>query len=339
MNHKVIIIAEAGVNHNGSLDLAYKMIELAKEADADYVKFQTAIPKLVYSANTPKAAYQIRNTGSDEPQILMAEKIHLPVSDYKALNAYCNKIGIKFLSTPFDHVSIDVLEELNMDYFKIPSGEITNLPYLRRIGSIGKPVIMSTGMAKLGEIEDALDVLLNCGLTKDQLTILHCNTEYPTPMVDVNLHAMQAMANAFGVKVGYSDHTEGIEVPIAAVALGATLIEKHFTLDKTMEGPDHKASLDPIELKNMVRAIRNIEVALGSGLKSPTESEKKNINVARRSIHLVNDLPIGHILTAQDLIMKRPGDGISPMEVDRVLGKKVIKPLFDDGKLTWEDIQ
>lgn len=339
MNNGVIIIAEAGVNHNGSIELAYKMIDLAKEAGADYIKFQTAIPKLVYSANTPKAAYQIRNTGSDEPQIKMAEKIHLPVTDYKALNEYCIKIGIKFLSTPFDHVSIEVLEELDMDYFKIPSGEITNLPYLKRIGSIGKPVIMSTGMAKLGEIEDALEVLQSCGLRKDQLTILHCNTEYPTPMVDVNLKAMHTMALAFGVKVGYSDHTEGIEVPIAAVALGATVIEKHFTLDKSMEGPDHKASLDPVELKNMVRTIRNIEIALGTGLKTPTESEKKNIDVARRSIHILNNLEAGHVLTPQDVIMKRPGDGISPMKIDAVIGKKLLRSMMDDEKLTWEDIK
>jgi N,N'-diacetyllegionaminate synthase len=336
---KVIIIAEAGVNHNGNIDLAYKMIDVAKEAGADYVKFQTAVPELVYSANTPKAEYQIRNTGSDEPQIEMAKKIHLPVGVYKDLAGYCKKTHIKFMSTPFDHVSIEVLAKLDMDYFKIPSGEITNLPYLKKIGKIGKPVILSTGMSKLGEIEDAIEVLISCGLTQDQLTILHCNTEYPTPMRDVNLLAMNSIASAFGIHVGYSDHTAGIEVPIAAVAIGATMIEKHFTLDKSMEGPDHKASLDPQELKDMVKAIRNIEKAMGTGLKRPTESEKKNMNIARRSIHMVKDFPAGHILAENDIIMKRPGDGISPMEMDSVIGKKLVKAVKGDEKLKWEYIQ
>lgn len=336
---KVIIIAEAGVNHNGDLNLAYRMIDIAKEAGADYVKFQTALPELVYSANTPKAEYQIRNTGSDEPQIEMAKKIHLPLNVYKGLNDYCNEIGIKFMSTPFDHVSIDLLQSLDMDYFKIPSGEITNLPFLRKIASIGKPIILSTGMSKLGEIENALEILTSTGISKGQITVLHCNTEYPTPMVDVNLYAMNSIANAFGVNVGYSDHTDGIEVPIAAVALGATMIEKHFTIDKNMDGPDHKASLNPSELIEMIKSIRNIEMALGSGVKSPSASEKKNINIARRSIHLVSDLPINHIITESDLIMKRPGDGISPMLIDSVLGKKLIKKLNSDEKLKWEYLQ
>ena len=267
---KVIIIAEAGVNHNGNYDLAVKMIHEAKRAGADYVKFQTAVPELVISTFAPKAEYQKETTGADESQLDMCRAIHLPLTDYVKLAAICKEEGIGFMSTPFDLVSIDVLEELDMDYWKIPSGEITNLPYLRKIASKHRPVIMSTGMCEMQEIADALAVLEAGGLTRDQITLLHCNTQYPTPFADVNLAAMHTIAATFGTKVGYSDHTRGIEVPIAAVAMGAKVIEKHFTLDCNMEGPDHKASLEPHQLKAMVDAIRNVEEAIGSAEKHAT---------------------------------------------------------------------
>ena len=260
-NKKVIIIAEAGVNHNGSYELAIKMVDEAKRAGADYVKFQTAKPELVISTFAPKAEYQKETTGAAESQLEMCKAIHLPLTDYKPLKEYCDKVGIGFMSTPFDLVSIDVLEPLDMDYYKIPSGEITNLPYLRKIASKHRPVILSTGMCEVEEVEAALQVLEQGGVKRSDIIVLHCNTEYPTPMADVNLRAMDDLRRSLGVEVGYSDHTKGIEVPIAAVALGATVIEKHFTLDKTMEGPDHKASLEPDELKAMVDAIRNIEQA------------------------------------------------------------------------------
>ena len=266
-NKKVIIIAEAGVNHNGSYELAIKMVDEAKRAGADYVKFQTAKPELVISTFAPKAEYQKVTTGAAESQLEMCKAIHLPLTDYKPLKEYCDKVGIGFMSTPFDLVSIDVLESLDMDYYKIPSGEITNLPYLRKIASKHRPVILSTGMCEVEEVEAALQVLEQGGVKRSDIIVLHCNTEYPTPMADVNLRAMDDLRRSLGVEVGYSDHTKGIEVPIAAVALGATVIEKHFTLDKTMEGPDHKASLEPDELKAMVDAIRNIEQALGDGHK------------------------------------------------------------------------
>ncbi len=326
----MIIIAEAGVNHNGSYDLALRMVDEAKRSGADYVKFQTAKPELVISTFAPKAAYQKETTGEAESQLEMCKAIHLPLTDYRPLKAYCDKVGIGFMSTPFDLVSIDVLEPLDMDYYKIPSGEITNLPYLRKIASKHRPVIMSTGMCEMQEIEDAIQVLERGGIDRRHITILHCNTEYPTPMRDVNLRAMQTIGEQLGVAVGYSDHTRGIEVPIAAVALGAAVIEKHFTLDKTMPGPDHKASLEPDELKAMVDAIRNIEMALGTGEKHVTASERPNMIVARKSIVAACDIRKGEILTEENITTKRPGNGISPMEWDSVIGTKAVRDFAYD---------
>lgn len=318
---KTIIIAEAGVNHNGNYEMALKMIDEAKAAGADYVKFQTAKPELVISTFAPKAEYQKETTGNGESQLEMCKAIHLPLTDYKPLKEYCDKVGIGFMSTPFDLVSIDVLEPLDMDYYKIPSGEITNLPYLRAIAAKGRKVIISTGMSELPEIEEALQVLENGGLKRSDIIVLHCNTEYPTPMRDVNLRAMLDIRDRLGVAVGYSDHTNGIEVPIAAVALGAEVIEKHFTLDKTLPGPDHKASLEPQELKAMVDAIRNIESALGDGKKKVTDSERPNIIVARKSIVAARAIKAGEVYTEENVTVKRPGNGISPMKWDDVLGK------------------
>ena len=319
--NRTIIIAEAGVNHNGRYDLALKMVDEDKRAGADYVKFQTAKPELVISTFAPKAEYQKETTGEGESQLDMCRAIHLPLTDYKPLKDYCDKVGIGFMSTPFDLVSIDVLEPLDMDYYKIPSGEITNLPYLRKIASKGRKVIISTGMCEMEEIEAALQVLEAGGLKRSDILVLHCNTEYPTPMSDVNLRAMLDIRNRLGVEVGYSDHTCGIEVPIAAVALGAKVIEKHFTLDKTMAGPDHKASLEPDELKAMVDAIRNIESALGDGRKRVTESERPNIVVARKSIVASRPIAKGEMLTEENIAVKRPGNGVSPMLWDSVLGR------------------
>lgn len=324
-NKKVIIIAEAGVNHNGSYELAIKMVDEAKRAGADYVKFQTAKPELVISTFAPKAEYQKETTGAAESQLEMCKAIHLPLTDYKPLKEYCDKVGIGFMSTPFDLVSIDVLESLDMDYYKIPSGEITNLPYLRKIASKHRPVILSTGMCEVEEVEAALQVLEQGGVKRSDIIVLHCNTEYPTPMADVNLRAMDDLRRSLGVEVGYSDHTKGIEVPIAAVALGATVIEKHFTLDKTMEGPDHKASLEPDELKAMVDAIRNIEQALGDGHKHVSPSERKNMDIARKSIVATRDIRKGEVLTEENITTKRPGNGISPMRWDSVIGTTAIR--------------
>lgn len=322
MKDKVIIIAEAGVNHNGKYDLAVKMIHEAKRAGADYVKFQTAVPELVISTIAPKAEYQKETTGNDESQLDMCRAIHLPLSDYAKLKKICDNVGIGFMSTPFDLVSIDTLEPLDMDYYKIPSGEITNLPYLRKIASKGRKVIMSTGMSEMNEIADALKVLEDGGLKRTDITLLHCNTEYPTPFGDVNLMAMKTIGDTFGVSVGYSDHTRGIEVPIAAVAMGAKVIEKHFTLDCNMEGPDHKASLEPDQLKAMVDAIRNVEMAIGSAEKHVTASETPNKVVARKSIVAACDIAEGDILTEKNITVKRPGNGISPMLWDSVIGTK-----------------
>lgn len=324
-NKKVIIIAEAGVNHNGSYELAIKMVDEAKRAGADYVKFQTAKPELVISTFAPKAEYQKETTGAAESQLEMCKAIHLPLTDYKPLKEYCDKVGIGFMSTPFDLVSIDVLEPLDMDCYKIPSGEITNLPYLRKIASKHRPVILSTGMCEVEEVEAALQVLEQGGVKRSDIIVLHCNTEYPTPMADVNLRAMDDLRRSLGVEVGYSDHTKGIEVPIAAVALGATVIEKHFTLDKTMEGPDHKASLEPDELKAMVDAIRNIEQALGDGHKHVSPSERKNMDIARKSIVAARDIRKGEVLTEENITTKRPGNGISPMRWDSVIGTTAIR--------------
>lgn len=327
---KVKIIAEAGVNHNADINLAYKMIDVAKECGADIIKFQTAVPELVMTKNATMADYQISNTGKKESQLEMAKKLHLPIDAYFELKKYCDKINIEFLSTPFDLISVEYLHNLGLGTFKIPSGEITNLPYLRKIGSYKKSVIISTGMATIGEIEAALDILINSGTLKENITVLHCNTEYPTPFEDVNLNAMQTISKAFGVKVGYSDHTKGIEVPIAAVALGAQIIEKHFTLDRNLPGPDHKASLEPNELKDMISAIRNIEKALGNGIKIPSISESKNKTIARKSIVAKTKIKKDEIFTEDNLTTKRPGNGLNPMMWDLIIGKKASKDFEED---------
>lgn len=320
-NSKVIIIAEAGVNHNGDYGRAVEMVHAAKRAGADYVKFQTAVPELVISSVAPKAEYQKETTGEGESQLDMCRKIHLRLEDYAPLKALCDEVGIGFMSTPFDLVSIDCLAALDMDYWKIPSGEITNLPYLRKIGAKGERVILSTGMSELYEIEAALDVLEKVGTDRQDVILLHCNTQYPTPMEDVNLRAMDSLRSLGVGGVGYSDHTVGIEVPVAAVALGATVIEKHFTLDKTLPGPDHKASLEPCELAAMVRAIRNIEQALGTGEKHVSPSERANMEVARKSIVASRDIKAGEEFTMENIAVKRPGNGVSPMLWDSVIGK------------------
>lgn len=317
---KVVIIAEAGVNHNGSLEMACRLADEAKHAGADYVKFQTGIPENVISVRAEQAEYQKHNTGTSESQLDMVRKIMLRPDDFKPLKEYCDSIGIRFLLTPFDLDSIDILKPLEMDLWKIPSGEITNLPYLRKIASMGQPVVMSTGMSRLGEVDDAVGVLLDGGLTLDMITLLHCNTEYPTPYTDVNLRAMLTLRDAIGCRVGYSDHTLGIEVPVAAVAMGAEVIEKHFTLDKTLPGPDHVASLEPAELKAMVSAIRHTEAALGSGRKEVSRSERKNIAIARKSIIAARPISKGERFSHDNLTVKRPGNGISPMLWDTVVG-------------------
>ncbi len=327
---KVIIIAEAGVNHNGNYDMAVEMIHAAKAAGADYVKFQTAVPELVISSVAPKAEYQKETTGNSESQLEMCRKIHLKLDDYKPLADICREVGIGFMSTPFDLVSIDCLAALKMDYWKIPSGEITNLPYLRKIAKIGGKVILSTGMCELFEIENALKILEDGGIPRSDVSLLHCNTQYPTPMQDVNLRAMGQLRSLNPGSVGYSDHTVGIEVPIAAVALGADVIEKHFTLDKSLPGPDHRASLDPAELTAMVKAIRNIEQALGNGEKHVSASERPNIEVARKSIIAARDIKAGELLTEENLTVKRPGNGISPMMWDSVIGTRAIKDFEAD---------
>lgn len=321
MQKKVIIIAEAGVNHNGDFDRAVAMVHAAKQAGADYVKFQTAVPELVISTVAPKAEYQKETTGTEESQLDMCRKIHLRLDDYAPLKTICDEAGIGFMSTPFDLVSIDCLAPLGMDYWKIPSGEITNLPYLRKIGACGQKVILSTGMSELYEVEQALVVLEQAGTPRSQVILLHCNTQYPTPFSDVNLHAMNALRTLGAGGVGYSDHTVGIEVPVAAVALGAAVIEKHFTLDRNLPGPDHKASLEPDELARMVNSIRNIELALGNGEKHVSPSERPNIEVARKSIVAARDIRRGEIFTEQNITVKRPGNGISPMLWDEVIGK------------------
>lgn len=319
--NSVIIIAEAGVNHNGDYDRAVAMIHAAKKAGADYVKFQTAVPELVISSIAPKAEYQKETTGAGESQLEMCRKIHLKLDDYKPLKELCDSVGIGFMSTPFDLVSIDCLARLDMDYWKIPSGEITNLPYLRKIGALGGHVILSTGMSELYEIEEALNVLEQAGTPRNQVILLHCNTQYPTPFADVNLRAMQALESLHTRGVGYSDHTVGIEVPVAAVAMGAKVIEKHFTLDKSLPGPDHKASLDPEELCHMVQSIRNIEMAMGNDEKHVSPSEQPNIVVARKSIVAARPIKAGEVLTEENITVKRPGNGISPMKWDYVVGR------------------
>lgn len=338
MFQKVLIIAEAGVNHNGNISIAKKLIDKAKEAGADIVKFQTFNSSKLVTKSAPKAAYQKKTTGAKESQLDMLKKLELSAKDHNVLISYCKKKKIKFLSTPFDLDSIDLLNKLGMDTFKIPSGELNNLPYLRKIGKLNKKIIMSTGMSDLKEVEENLNVLIKSGTQKENIVLLHCHSEYPTPMKDVNLRAMITMKKTFEVPVGYSDHTEGIEVPIAAVAMGATVIEKHFTLSRKMKGPDHKASLEPGELKAMIKAIRNIEQALGDGIKKPTEKELQNKKVAQKSIHIAEELPSGTIINETHLTMKRPSGGISPMKMDEVIGKTLNKNVKPDYQLQWSDL-
>ena len=316
-----LVIAEAGVNHNGSIDTARRLIDVAADASANYVKFQTFKADQLVAKHADKAEYQKDVTDKDESHYEMIKKLELDRAAHEELILYCEQKGIQFLSTAFDRNSVDLLDELNISLYKIPSGEITSLPYLRHIGKIGKPVILSTGMATLKEVEDALNVLEEAGTPKDEVTVLHCNTEYPTPMEDVNLTAMLTLRDELGVKVGYSDHTLGIEIPVAAVALGATVIEKHFTLDRGLSGPDHAASLEPDELKAMVIAIRNIEKAMGDGVKKPSPSETKNIPIARKSIAAKKSIKKGDRFSDDNLTIKRPGTGISPMEWDAYMGK------------------
>lgn len=327
-----MIIAEAGVNHNGDFNKAKQLIAVAAEAGANYIKFQTFKASKIVSKSAAKANYQNENIGDHTTsQYEMLKKLEIPEGWYYKLVDYCKQCGINFLSTGFDNQSIDFLDQLGVPFFKIPSGEITNKPYLLHIASKKKPVVVSTGMADLKEIGDCISVLTGGGLTMEKITILHCNTEYPTPMEDVNLKAMNSIRYQLGVQIGYSDHTQGIEVPIAAVALGATVIEKHFTLDRNLPGPDHKASLEPAELKAMVQAIRNIEKAIsGSGIKEPSPSEKKNIAVARKSIVASRAIQQGETFTFKNLTVKRPGNGISPMLWDEVIGKKAIRNFGSD---------
>ena len=328
MDQKVYIIAEAGVNHNGDINLAKKLIDKAVEAKVDAVKFQTFISKNVISKNAKKAEYQIKNTEKEEEtQLEMVKKLELSFKDFEELKKYCDNKGIEFLSTPFDFESIEFLKNLGMKTWKIPSGEITNLPYLRKISKIADKIILSTGMSNLEEIKAALKIL---NFDKNKITILHCNTEYPTPMQDVNLKAMYLLEKELETEIGYSDHTLGIEVPIAAVAMGAKVIEKHFTLDKTMEGPYHKASLEPEELKEMVKNIRNIELSLGIEKKEASPSEIKNKEIARKSIVAKINIKKGEIFSEENLTVKRPGNGISPMKWDEIIGKKAIRDFEED---------
>jgi N-acetylneuraminate synthase/N,N'-diacetyllegionaminate synthase len=338
---KTLIIAEAGVNHNGDLQMAKELIKVAAIAGADVVKFQTFSAEKLVSQSAQLADYQERNMeDTAENQLEMLKKIELPRTWHHELKKYADELGILFCSTPFDEDALDFLCELGIPFIKIPSGEITNKPFLQRIASKNKQIILSTGMASMAEVNDAINVLLEVGLSKEKLTVLHCNTEYPTPFEDVNLRAMLQFEKHFGVKYGYSDHTLGSEVAIAAVTLGASVIEKHFTLNKNLPGPDHKASLEPNELSDFIQFIRNAEkIISGSGVKEPSRSEAKNKVVARKSIHLRNSINEGQFIAFNDLEMKRPGDGISPMDYELVLSKKVKRNINAGEQLKWEDFE
>lgn len=322
---RVFIIAEAGVNHNGDINIAKKLIDVAVESGADAIKFQTFKTENIVTKSAAKASYQSENDEIDESQFQMLKKLEIDRETHIELMLYCQQKEILFLSTPFDHDSIDLLDSLGLKIFKIPSGEITNLPYLRHIGSLEKKVILSTGMSDLDDIEHALSALISSGTRLEDITVLHANTMYPTPMKDVNLRAMKTIADTFNVKIGYSDHTLGIEVDIAAVAMGAQVIEKHFTLDKTMKGPDHKASLEPSELREMIKAIRNVEIVMGSCIKEPTPSEIPNMQTARKSIVAMRAIKKGEFLTQDNICIKRPGRGISPMKWDDIIGTSASK--------------
>ncbi len=338
-NSKVLIIAEAGVNHDGDLEKAIKLIDVAAEAGADFVKFQTFKSENLVSKTARKANYQTRNeTTKSDSQFEMLKSLEMPQNWYPSLIKRCKEKQIEFLSTGFDEESLKILQDLNVSIFKIPSGEITNKPYLEYISKTNKKIILSTGMSNLDEVSMAIEILTSKGLKKENITVLHCNTEYPTPYEDVNLNAMVSMKKKFNINVGYSDHTRGIEVPIAAVALGASVIEKHFTLDKKSIGPDHKASLAPNELKSMILSIRNIEKSLGINSKIVSPSEEKNLTIVRKSIHLKNDIKEGSRIERKDLIMLRPGDGISPMNIDEVIGRVALCSLSKGHKLTKSDI-
>lgn len=319
---KTLIIAEAGVNHNGSLETAMHLVRVAAEAGADIIKFQTFVTENIVSSNAPKADYQVKNTGNESGQFEMLKNLELSFSDHQKISDFCRKLNIQFLSTAFDLDSIDLLHQMNIPVWKIPSGEITNLPYLRKIGKMDKPVLLSTGMATLGEIESALNIIEGAGTKRELITILHCTTDYPANPDEINLRAMVTLGNTFNLRFGYSDHTDGVEIPFAAVAMGASVIEKHFTLDKNMEGPDHRASLDPSELKSMVSGIRKIERALGDGVKKPTPGEIKNIMAARKSIVASQPIRKGEIFSEENLAVKRPGNGLSPMIWDLIIGKQ-----------------
>ena len=328
--NRVIIIAEAGVNHNGKLQLAYKLVDVAKECGADFIKFQTSIPELHISKFAKKANYQAKNMPGDESQLQMCKKITLSYEEFRKLKKYCKKKKIEFLSTPFDLKSIDFLKSLKMKYFKIPSGEITNLPYLTKVAKLKKKVILSTGMANLLEIKEALKILISNGTKKKNITVLQCNTEYPTPLRDANVRAMLTIKKKFKVNIGYSDHTEGIESSLAAAALGAKVLEKHITLNKNLPGPDHKASINPKELKKMIDGVRKITIALGSGVKKVSSSERKNIKIARTSIVASKEIKKGEKFTIKNLTIKRPGNGISPMKLFKVIGKIAKRRFLED---------
>ncbi len=332
---QTFIIAEAGVNHNGDIDLARRLVDAAKKAGADAVKFQTFVAERLVRTSAQKAEYQKKTTGSEETQFEMIKKLELSRNAHIQLQKHCADQGIEFLSTAFDLESLHFLRELGISRWKIPSGEITNLPFLKQIGSFGEQVLLSTGMATLGEVEDALSVLESAGTPRSRITILHCTTEYPAPLEEVNLRAMVTMGNAFGMAYGYSDHTQGISVPIAATALGATIIEKHFTLDRGMQGPDHRASLDPRELEAMVRGIRDVELSLGDGVKRISTSEARNRAIARKSIVAAVFIRQGQVFHEQDLTTKRPGTGISPMEWDRLVGRTASSDFAVDEEITW----
>ena len=332
---KTIIIAEAGVNHNGNIEIAKKLIDVAADAGVDYVKFQTFKAKNLVTKNTAKAEYQLKNTGNNESQYDMLKRLELSYEDHVELINYCSFKKVNFLSTGFDIESLKMLFDLGIDLIKIPSGEISNVPLLRFIGSKNKDVIVSTGMSTMEEIELSISFLISAGQDKNKITVLHCNTDYPTPFEDVNLRAMQTIKDSLGVKIGYSDHTLGIEVPIAAVTLGAILIEKHFTIDRNLSGPDQKASLEPIELKSMVSSIRNIENALGNAIKMPTPSESKNLHIARKSIVALCNIKKGELFTEKNLTVKRPGNGISPYKWDDIIGKEAKRDYNLDDLIEW----
>ena len=339
ISKKVFIIAEAGVNHNGDVKLAYKLVDFAKEAEVDAIKFQTFKTEKVISKYAAMASYQKKNLGTNESQYEMVKKLEISYKEFKKLKDYCDEIKIMFLSTPDEEYSLNFLvDELNISFVKIGSGEVTNLPYLRKIAAKNKPIIMSTGMANLGEVEEAINTIREVNF-KVQISLLHCTTNYPTPYEEVNLKAMQTLAAAFKLPVGYSDHTLGIEVPIAAVAMGAKIIEKHFTLDNKLPGPDHKASLEPDELKEMVKAIRNIEKALGDGIKKPNKSEIEIMKVARRSLIATRDIKAGEAIKESDIAIKRPGTGILPKFKGIIIGMKLINAIRQDEPFRWENFK